>query len=187
VHDYGTQHLVFEVRGLPTKDYMGASVGIIVEGSDGYVVMTSYSAGKAFDKAGNVLKEFNGGESHYENFISAVRNNDYNELHADIEEGHLSSALCHLGNISLVLGQTVRGAELPERIAKHWKEEDIHATMERAGQHLQENKIDTDNLQVQLGETLQLDPEKEIFVGNDAANALLSREYRAPFVVPSEV
>lgn len=187
VHDYGNQHLVFEVRGLPTKDYMGASVGIIVEGTEGYVVMTSYSAGKAFDKSGNVIKEFNGGESHYENFISAVRSGDYKELHADIEEGHLSSALCHLGNISLVLGQTVRGAELPDRISKHWQEEDIRATMERAGEHLQENKIETDDLQVQLGETLQLDPEKEIFVNNAAANALLTREYRAPFVVPKEV
>lgn len=187
VHDYGKQQLVFEVRGLPTKDYMGATVGIIVEGTDGYVVMTSYSAGKAFDKSGKAIKEFSGGESHYENFISAVRNDNYKELNADIEEGHLSSALCHLGNISLVLGQKVRGAELPERISKHWKEADIMATMERAGQHLKDNKIETDDLQVQLGETLELDPEKESFVGNDAANALLTREYRAPFIVPKEV
>jgi len=61
------------------------------------------------------------------------------------------------------------------------------ATMERAGQHLKDNKIETDDLQVQLGETLELDPEKESFVGNDAANALLTREYRAPFIVPKEV
>lgn len=187
VHDYGKQQLVFEVRGLPTKDYMGATVGIIVEGSEGYVVMSSYSAGKAFDKSGNVIKEFNGGESHFDNFISAVRSGNHKELNADIEEGHLSSALCHLGNISLVLGQTVRGAELPDRLTKHWNQEDILATMERAGQHLQENQIDTDNLQVQLGETLQMDAEKESFVGNAAANGLLTREYRAPFVVPNEV
>ena len=187
VHDYGTQQLVFEVRGLPTKDYMGASVGIIVEGANGCVVMTSYSAGKAFDKAGNVIKEFSGGESHYENFISAVKSGQYKDLNADIEEGHLSSALCHLGNVSLVLGQTVRGAELPDRLSKHWQEADIMATMERAGQHLQENKVATDDLQVQLGATLQLDSEKEVFVGNEAANKLLTREYRAPFVVPSEV
>jgi predicted dehydrogenase len=187
VHDYGKQQLVFEVRGLPTKDYMGATVGIIVEGTDGYVVMTSYSAGKAFDKSGKAIKEFSGGESHYENFISAVRNDNYKELNADIEEGHLSSALCHLGNISLVLGQKVRGAELPDRLSKHWKEDDIMATMERAGQHLKDNKIETDDLQVQLGETLELDPEKETFVGNAAANALLTREYRAPFIVPNDV
>ena len=42
VHDYGDRALVFEVRGLTTKPYRNAGVGVIFEGSNGSVVMTSY-------------------------------------------------------------------------------------------------------------------------------------------------
>src|SRR5260221_12883057 len=104
IHDYGDQALVFEVRGLPTQPYKEASVGVIFEGSEGYVVMTSYSKGTAFDKDGQVVRQFDGGGDHYGNFVSAVRSRNYKELNADIQEGHLSIALCHLGNIYYRLG-----------------------------------------------------------------------------------
>ena len=39
VHDYGDKSLVFEVRGLKTDRIIeGAGVGVIFEGTDGYVV-----------------------------------------------------------------------------------------------------------------------------------------------------
>jgi hypothetical protein len=38
-----------------------------------------------------------------------------------------------------------------------------------------------------LGRSLDFDPEKELFVGDEEANALLTRQYREPFVVPEEV
>jgi hypothetical protein len=38
-----------------------------------------------------------------------------------------------------------------------------------------------------LGRELKLDPKSEQFVGDDAANALLTRPYRAPYVVPAKV
>ena len=44
---------------------------------------------------------------HFANFTKAVRSRNAGELHADILEGHLSSALCHLGNISYRLGREV--------------------------------------------------------------------------------
>ena len=37
------------------------------------------------------------------------------------------------------------------------------------------------------GKLLEFDPEKEQFVGNEAANKLLTRAYREPFVVPATV
>src|SRR2546423_10673374 len=60
VHDYGTKSLVFEVRGLPTPHYKGAGeragegagVGVIFEGTEGFVVMSSYDSGTAFDLSG---------------------------------------------------------------------------------------------------------------------------------------
>ena len=82
---------------------------MIFEGTDGYVVMTSYSDGAAFDKDGNKVQEFTGGGDHYGNFLKAVRSRKHEDLNADILEGHLSSALCHLGNISYRLGQATVG------------------------------------------------------------------------------
>jgi len=37
---------------------------------------------------------------HYQNFIDCVKSRKHDELIADIEEGHHSALLCHLGNIS---------------------------------------------------------------------------------------
>lgn len=43
------------------------------------------------------------------------------------------------------------------------------------------------NISYRLGERLHFDPENEIFPNNEKANALLTREYRHPFVVPKNV
>jgi predicted dehydrogenase len=45
---------------------------------------------------------------HMKNFTDAVRSRDWKSLHAEIEETHLSTALCHLGNISYRLGRELR-------------------------------------------------------------------------------
>jgi hypothetical protein len=39
--------------------------------------------------------------------------------------------------------------------------------------------------QLRLGDRLEMDPKAEHFVKNDEANQMLTRDYRAPFVVPS--
>ena len=44
---------------------------------------------------------------HFANFIQAVRNRKPETLNAEIEEGHISSALAHLANISYRLGRSV--------------------------------------------------------------------------------
>ena len=46
-----------------------------------------------------------GGEGHVGNFISSLRAGKQEDLTCEIEEGHLSSALPHLGNISYLVGR----------------------------------------------------------------------------------
>src|SRR5436309_1429542 len=46
--------------------------------------------------------------SHFQNFADAVRARNPKLLHAEIEETYLSTALCHLGNISYRLGRELR-------------------------------------------------------------------------------
>ena len=45
---------------------------------------------------------------HMKNFTDAVRSRDWTSLNAEIEETHLSTALCHFGNISYRLGRELR-------------------------------------------------------------------------------
>jgi predicted dehydrogenase len=187
IHDYGDKSLVFEVRGLETDDYRGAKVGVIFEGSEGYLVMTSYSSGAAFDLQGNKVKEFRGGrdELHYANFVEAVRSRNFEELNADILEGHLSSALCHMGNISYLLGENISTAEAREQLKSLGAKENVEETLERTIDHLAANQVDLNQTPFRMGALLPFDPQTETFVQREDANALLTREYRAPFVVPS--
>ncbi|HEX5104742.1 MAG TPA: Gfo/Idh/MocA family oxidoreductase [Pirellulaceae bacterium] len=186
LHDYDKQSLVFEVRGLVTDDYRGAKVGVIFEGTDGYVVLPSYNGGAAFDKDGGKIAEFSGGgdENHFANFLKAVRSRKLADLNADIEEGHLSSALCHTGNISYQLGSLMSADELDKAVASLQTTDNAKDTLERTLAHLKDNKVDMAATKLQVGPVLQCDPQTESFPGNAAANALLTREYRKPFVVP---
>ena len=90
--EFGDKTLVFEVRGLVTDPLRGAGVGVIFYGSEGYVVLTSYDKGAAFDPQGNLVTKFQGGGDHFGNFIAAVKAHDPKRLHADVLEGHLSCA-----------------------------------------------------------------------------------------------
>ncbi len=185
VHTYGDKSLVFEVRGLSTAPYRGAKVGVIFEGADGYVVMTSYHSGAAFDLSGNKIRDFNEGGDHYANFVDAVRSRKHQDLNADILEGHLSSALCHLGNISYRLSEEISSSELASRLDDLKVAEDTKATLKRTVDHLGLNSVDTDAARLRLGPNLEFDATTEVFTRSKAANSMLTRDYREPFVVRS--
>jgi predicted dehydrogenase len=185
IHTFGDKTLVFEVRGLKTEDLRGARVGNIFYGSQGYVVMTSYNKGAAFDPEGKMVKEFGGpggDELHFQNFLKAVRSRNHKDLNADIEEGHLSSALCHLGNISYRLGSPMMPSDVRSALAGN---AEATETFERFSSHLSDNKVDLEKDKITFGAKLKVDGKKENFPGNDKANAMLTREYRAPYIVPA--
>ncbi len=187
LHQYDSgNRLIFEVRGLKTDSYKGSKVGVIFEGSDGYLVSPSYNGGTAFDKNGTKIKDFSGGgdHHHFANFVEAVRSRDYTKLNGEILEGHLSSALCHLGNISYRMGAPVTASELTGKL----KDDAVASeTIDRMLQHLRDNEVDPATTKVTLGPKLALDGKKEVFVGDraDEANKQLTREYRAPYIVPT--
>jgi hypothetical protein len=179
---YGDKKLVFEVRGLNTEPLQGADVGNIFHCADGYVVMTGYSHGAAFDLAGNMIEKFDGGGDHFGNFIDCVRSRKAEDLTADILQGHLSSALCHLANISYRLGEKVGLAEAKSRLGT---DDEAQETFERFSEHLASNGVDLKQTPLQFGAALAFKPETETFVDNSQADAMLTRPYRPPFVVPA--
>ncbi|MBI3737261.1 gfo/Idh/MocA family oxidoreductase, partial [Candidatus Sumerlaeota bacterium] len=106
--------LVFEVRHWMTNPELGESergdnnVGNIFYGSEGYMVMPNYSSYQVFlGKKAEAQPAVSKGGDHFLNFINAVRSRKREDLNAEIEEGHLSSSLCHLANISYRLGRTL--------------------------------------------------------------------------------
>jgi predicted dehydrogenase len=153
--DYGDCQLVFEVRGLLTGTEAGMDpepggmncIGNIFFGSKGFMTVTyrnfrvylgeerelaqamKYAEPRSWDT-----------EPHMANFLKAVRSRKHTDLTGDVQEGHLSAALCHLANISY-----------------------------------------------RTGRKLAFDPATEKFPGDSEANGYLSRNYRAPFVVPERV
>jgi predicted dehydrogenase len=178
------KRLIFEVRGLKTDALQDAKVGVIFYGSEGYLVLPSYNGGTAFDKDGKELKKFGGGgdENHFGNFIKAVRSRNIEDLNADILEGHLSSALCHVGNISYRLGTPVSSQQITEKFSG---DEIYSETLDRFLSHLKDNMVDPTTTEITLGPKLTL-AGSEVFSGDRAeeANKYLTRDYRPPYVVP---
>jgi predicted dehydrogenase len=195
IFQFGDKTLVFEVRGLetdalrPHADALGAKIGVIFYGSDGYVVLDKYTHGAAFDLDGKIIKEFEGGGDHYGNFVGAVRSRNHEDLTADILQGHLSCALSHLGNVSYYLGEKASVAEIKRGLADLNTSDDNVDSLERMVAHLESSKepelVDLQKTPLSLGPKLTFDPEKETFPGNPQANKLLTRHYRKPFVVPA--
>jgi predicted dehydrogenase len=179
-HDFGDKSIVCETRGLKTAPFRADfSGGWIFFGSEGLIAGTSL-----FDPAGKLVKMFEGStESHFANFLKAVRSRKVSDLNADILEGHQSTALCHAGNISYRLGQPAAPAEIQKQLSQSKRSEIALETFERTRQHLTENGVDLEQSKLTLGPLLRVHSNEERFL-DPQANALLQREYRKPFVLP---
>ena len=140
--------LVFEVRHWVSNDEVGIRgpkkgdkcVGDIFYGSKGFL-----SVGRGFYRSFLGREQepgpsSRGGGDHYANFAKAVRAGDRRLLHAEVEEGSISSVLVHLANISY-----------------------------------------------RLGRSLEFDADTFSCPGDDEANQMFTRNYRAPFIVPTNI
>lgn len=199
IYDYGDKCIVFETRGLSVDNSAdieietmfggskGNKIGVIFYGSEGYLVQKEYTHCIAYDLKGQIVKEFKGGANHFENFLQAVRSRKAETLNSDAFQGHLSAALAHLANISYYLGENnkVSVAEAKAVLEKVKSLDHNIVTLNRTVKHFQDNGVDLDKYPMSMGPMLAFDPEKEVFTNNDAANRMLRREYRAPFVCPT--
>src|SRR5262249_54417607 len=138
--DYGDSQLVFEVRGLKTDKLRDVNVGNIFHCANGVLVCPSYLSGVAYDLDGKELARFKGGryDDHFDNFLQAVPARKKELLHADILEGPLPSALCHLGNVSYRLGKPMPFDAVPKSVGAA---KDTGDTLQRMVEHLKENGV----------------------------------------------
>jgi predicted dehydrogenase len=188
IMDYGDTQLIFEVRGRPTPKYYDQLVGNTFHFEEGTIAGSKfYPNGKSepVDLPKVEATRGPGGGDHFANFIEAVRSRNQADLNADILEGHYSSALCHLANISYRLGEQVPFNPQTKAFGDN---KAAYETLERMQQHLTGDvKLQLDGMKYQLGRKLQLDSANEQFVGDAEANQLLTRNYRKPFEVPSKI
>ena len=182
--------LISDVRGLPIKTpinfglkggpFNGACK--IWFGTAGYVVGPNYNSGVAFDKEGNQIGKWSGGEyqAHFANFVKAIKSRNYKDLHLDIEDGHLSSALAHLGNVSYRLGKPVPAGTRPSQFGdnKH-----VAETLESLDAHLKESGVDFEKTKFFLGQELTINRKTELST-DKSANQLFTRQYRKGFELP---
>lgn len=110
---------IFDTRGLFTNADGEVTIGNVFYGSDGWLEIDAGGNWKTYfgykgepgpDSSNITEDEYDamdlsgGGDSgHFGNFIKALRSGKKEDLTCDIEEGHRSSALAHLGNISYLL------------------------------------------------------------------------------------
>jgi len=191
IMDFGGTLLVFEVIGLVDRVGVDGKKYPPNVGNEFYLEAGAIRGGKFYPKGSDTAEELPaldvkmGPGEHFENFIHAMRSRKVEDLNADILDGHLSSACCQLGNISYRLGEQVAGSTKPDVLGKH---EEIAKSWDKVLETVKGAiGLDVSKGTYQLGPMLTLDPQAEKFVGNAKADALLTRPYRAPFVVPQSV
>ena len=117
------------------------------------MVTTNYFTATAHDREGKVVREFKGADRMMQNFIDAVRSRKTAELYGPMEEGHISSALCHLGGISHALGRAAAPTEIAQQLPKHAR---LAEATERLLAHATVNQVDFSRTPLLLGATLTL-------------------------------
>ena len=186
IYDYGQTLLVFETRGLVGKyDDFPRKVANEFYLEEGAIIDGKFYP-KGSDKAEPLVDvEYpRRTEGNFENFISCVRSRKRKDLYADILEAHLSSALCHLGNISYRMGNEVPFGEDSEALGD---DKIVRDSVKTVLENTKAIGLDPSRSTYRLGPKLEFNPDTEKFVDNQAANKLLTRPYRKPFVVPKQV
>ena len=209
-HDYDGPPLLFEVRGLPkSKAHQkkgwgqgmdqpfgfsgGRAIGVIVACEGGTLVLEEGGQKLIiFDTVDKLVRSFHRQDPQFGigwhkgdccvflNWLKAIRSRRHTDLDADIQEGHVSSSLCHLGMISHRVGVAASSREIMECMHGKPLAEERFVSMQK---HLARNEVDLSKPVATLGSWLSVDAKSESFANNSQANALLKRNYRKPYVV----
>ncbi len=194
LHDYPEAPILFETRGLPKSKaaqqnwgnsmdtYRGSQVGVVVQCEHGYVVSTAkYDEVKVFPDGGEVITFHGGAEHlHFQNFLAAVRSRKRSDLHADVLDGHLSSACATRGTF-----RTNWVSRNRQRTSWHQPETTTGSATRWSGCSPTCGPMKWISISRYLRRARGSRwTRRERFTNNAAANELLRREDRKPFVVP---
>ncbi len=194
--DFGNDiPVIFEVRNLHQEK--NSSVGRYKDGPGVGMIVTCEDAefrggrggGTFHDKDGKIIRRCkgDGGSTHMQNFVDAVRNSDSASLRAPLESSFKSSCMSHLANISVLTGKQASGEELAADLVSN---ELASECFQRFEQQLDLWSVDTKKSRWTLGPQLSFDAASETFTAGgafDRANDLIRREPRQAHFVPEQV
>jgi predicted dehydrogenase len=109
-YDYPGKILTYEMRIWSKPRQHDITEGAAVYGDEGWMLISN-DGWKAFDAKGKLMKEMSGRNPltlHVRNFLEAVRSRKRESLNQEIAQGHVSSVLCHAGNIAWRTGKKLR-------------------------------------------------------------------------------
>lgn len=197
IFNYRKAPLVFEVRGLPMKSgmkamdaYRGTRVGVVIHCEGGHVQISDSGTCGIYDNDNKRIEQYQDGglKEHRLNFVEAMRSRKQSDLHGRIENSHTSTNLCHLANISYLVGAEKSDAELVDAIKASPSLMEVHG---RVVEHLIANGVKIDTAKIVSGPLLEIDNATERFAGankvlSDKANSslLMKRTGRKGFTIP---
>ncbi len=184
VFDYGDVKLMFEDYGLVNDETRKVT-------NEFYTTEGVIKDGKFFPKGkseGEPLEQFDSPMAPgniFENFINCVRSRKRDNLNAEVQEGHLSSLHCHLGNISYRLSDQTDFSKAPTSFSGDSVASGAFDQMKSQLSAF----IDKDlkGMQYNLGRVIQYDAKNEKIVGDPEADAMLTPPSRAPYSIPESV
>lgn len=109
-YDYPGRILQYEMRLWSKSKLFGAGEGAAIYGENGWMLLTN-SSWKAYDPEGKIIREGNsdgGQQAHVRNFLDAVKSRKRESLNQEIYSGHISTVMCHAGNIAWRTGKKLR-------------------------------------------------------------------------------
>lgn len=111
-YEYPDQILQYEMRLWSKPKLFDATEGAAVYGENGWILLTN-SSWRAYDAAGKPVRQGASSlgqaqQEHIRNFLDAVRSRRRESLNQEIYSGHISSTMCHAGNICWRTGKKLR-------------------------------------------------------------------------------
>lgn len=180
IHRFSNVWVVHDICGLPKKAYKTVRNGIIFYGTKGLVIYQDGFASLC-DADGAVISRFEGKqENHYQNFIDSILYGVDKKLAGDLYEGHVSSGLCHLGNISYRLGSMVDDLSISRRVSQLEPPQMIKDLLKRVRSNLRANGDDRPLI---LGDLLQIEKSNGHIRNHPQASELMSKKYRYGFEI----
>ncbi|MCA8997792.1 MAG: gfo/Idh/MocA family oxidoreductase, partial [Planctomycetaceae bacterium] len=98
-------------QGLSCNKHRDSSGFVTFYAENGAMEIDASGAYKIFDTNDKEIDSGKGGynnSDHIANFIAAIRSGEHLNLNSEIEIGHKSTLLCHLGNIAYRTGHTLK-------------------------------------------------------------------------------
>ena len=110
--DYPRHVLQYEMRLWSRPRLFQLTEGAAVYGENGWLLMSNTNW-KAYDAAGKLVRQVDSSQgeiqqAHIRNFLDAVRSRKAADLTQEISSGHVSSAMCHMGNIAWRTGKKLQ-------------------------------------------------------------------------------